>query len=456
MGLLELYDPPARLQDFDAIKGQRMAWHQFMVEQFGQQILSAVQQIPTSPSGAATVCQFYDASTYDPGGPVVEQAVVWNAFPKELLRRYGRTRALIEADRLWPLSAYGRDWAYDTDNPAQNFVDLAGNRNPTADIYYRPTVEYCEWHVDRDPASGRIWRITFTSEPPEYWQAMFGSNVKGSSVKFPGDKNLVLELYRKFVSPAVVLEDLLVKAPFNSELGQFSKGDYNPYNKWNTTHGAMHLCAPPNALIAEINLAALSTVVFEDASGTLVVDPDAYIAGTGFGGPNRNSDPTIAATVNVLARLGAFITLANPVGLYMDHIDLMGWEVPGGGRASDWVKVARGAPNAIERLVVQSPSAEFDVSDMRIGGVPVRYGGQIAECITVKLVGAASSLDTVHNQRASLTVAGYLDHANAREILSGGRGGPNTGVVAAYQGEAAETEGVGSAVAIAGRRRAMR
>jgi hypothetical protein len=456
LGLLEVYDPPARLQDFDAIKGQRMAWHRFMADQFTQQIRSAVHQIPASSSGTPTICQFYDASTYDPGGPVVEQAVVWNAFPKELLRRYGRVRALVEADRLWPLSAYDRDWAYDADNPAESFVNWPGNRNPSANVFYRPTVEYCEWHIDRDPASGGIRRVVFTSEPPEYWQAMFGGRLSGSTIEFPGDKNLVLELYRKYVSPAVEPADLLVKTPFVSPFGPLNKGDYNPYNKWNTTHGAMHLCAPPNALTAEINLAALSTVVFEDASGTLVVDPDAYIVGTGFGGPNRNSDPTIAATVNVLARLGAFVTLANPVGLYMDHIDLMGWEVPGADPASDWVTVARGAPNAIERLVIQSPSDEFDVSDIRIGGVPVRYGGQIAECITVKLVGAASSLDKVHNERATLKGRGYLDPADAREVLARGRGGPTTGVVPAYRGEAGETEMPGAPVALLERGRAMR
>jgi hypothetical protein len=33
MGLLSLYDPPARMVDFDAIPGQRRKWHDFLVEQ---------------------------------------------------------------------------------------------------------------------------------------------------------------------------------------------------------------------------------------------------------------------------------------------------------------------------------------------------------------------------------------------------------------------------------------
>jgi hypothetical protein len=53
--------------------------------------------------------RFYSSAAYDPGGPVIEQAIVWNAFPKELLRRYGRERALVEANKLWPLRRYSED-----------------------------------------------------------------------------------------------------------------------------------------------------------------------------------------------------------------------------------------------------------------------------------------------------------------------------------------------------------
>jgi hypothetical protein len=298
-------------------------------------------------------------------------------------------------------------------------------------------VEYCEWHVNRDPSSGRINRVTFTSEPPEYWQALFGGTLEGSSVNFPGDKDLLLDLYRKLVDFRVQLPDLLVQTPFRSPFGDLKVGDYNPHNKWNTTHGIVHLSAPPNALTAEINLAAVATVLYEDKRGVPVVDPDAFIAGTGMGGPNRNSDPTIAATVNVLARLGAMVTLANPVGLYMDHIDVSGWEVPGGLSPADCVRVVRGQGRMIERLVVEVPTDEFDVSDILIGGVPIAFGGHIAECITVKLVGAASALGSVTNGRLTLPTAGFVDPANAREVFDGRRGMP-AGTVPAFAYEAGE------------------
>jgi hypothetical protein len=439
VALLSTYDPPARLSDFDAIAGQRDAWHRFVLESFNQNIQTVRDQLRSSNGQQTGRPQFYSAVSYDPGGPLIEQAVVWNAFPKELLRRYGRARALVEADRLWPLSAYQYDWHYDPDVPADTGVGTAGIDLP--DTYgYRPTVEYCEWHVDRDAASGRISKVTFTSEPPEYWQAMFGGTLDGSSVPFPGDKDLVLDLYRKLVSPHVEMADLLVKAPLKSPFGSLNPGDYNPHNKWNTTHGIVHLSAPPNALTAEINLAALATVLYEDNAGKPVVDPDAFIAGTGMGGANRNSDPTIAATVNVLARQGAMITLANPVGLYMDHIDLAGWDVPGGTSASDWVRIVRGEKRLIERLVIEAPSDEFDVSDIRIGGVSVAYGGQIAECITVKLIGVAAALNSVKNGRLKLPTAGFVDPANAREVFVAGRRGNQqpTGTIPAFIYESGE------------------
>lgn len=447
MGLLQFYDPPARMTDFDLIGGQRLKWHQFLVEQFTSQIGGVQDALAKVANGRAVQSQFYDATTLDPGGGTVEQAVVWNAFPKELLRRFGRERALVEADRLWPLSAYDNDWIYDSDNPTASFAT-----KPVDRLLYRPTVEYCEWHVNRDPATGRIVRVAFTSEPPEYWLALAGGTIEGSKVDFPGDKRLLLDLYRKHVDPSIKLEDLLAPATYKSPFGAIKKGEYDPLNKWNTTHGAMHLCAPPNSLTAEINLAAFSTLLFEDEHGALVVDPDSLIAGAALGGPNRNSDPTIAATVNVLARLKAMVTLANPVGLYMDHIDLSGWEAPGGVSVADCVRVVRGAPNAIERLEVTYPTDEFCVSDILIGGVPIRHGGQIAECITVKLVGVAAQIGSVSNPSVKMSSAGYVDPADARQIFSR-RGGPLTGLVRAFAGESTEAEpAAASAAARMGRR----
>jgi hypothetical protein len=434
VGLLKAYDPPAYLTDVALIPGLPEAWHRFMSLVFDYSIERQRKKNIPGANGRPGQIQFYDAALYDPGGPVIEQAVVWNAFPKELLRRFGRQRALIEADRLWPLSAYRYDPNYDPDRPWNTGATETGDPDFW---FYRPTVEYCEWHVDRDPLTGHITRVTFTSEPPEIWQAMFGDTVEidtGIDFTFPGNKELVIQRYHELVHPSVTMDDLVVK----EDAFGFKAGSYNIYNKWNTTHGIMHLCAPPNSIAAEVILGADATVLYEDARGTLVVDPDALITGTGMGGANRNSDPTIAGTVNALARLGAMVTLVNPVGLYMDHIDLAGWHVPGGLSPQDCVRVIRGRERMIERLVVEVPTGEFDVSDITIGGIPIGYGGQIAECITVKLVGSAAGLGSTQNGPLKLPTFGRIDPADAKEIF--GRGKDFPGTVRAFEHESGELE----------------
>lgn len=364
--------------------------------------IQSEQKNVTSGGGRDTgTVQFFNPAKFDPGGPLVEQAITWNAFPKELLVQLGRSRALVEADRLWPLSAYGsRLFQYDPDLPRVT-SEVPGVPD---DVFYRPQVEYCEWHVDREPLTGEILKITFTSEPPEYWTAMFGQSMNAAGtfsddIKFPGSPERVLDLYRRLVSPNVQLDDLLVKTEFSVPGGgRYKIGDYNPYNPWNTAKGIVHLNAPPNTLPAEIQLGADATVLYGVNDVEPIVQPDALICAAGYGGPNRNSDPTIGATVNALARLGAMVTLVNPVGLYMDHIDTSGWELPKGIAPPHCVNIVRGSPGHIERLVVEPPAdSGINLSDLMIGGEPLRSGGQIAECITVKLVGGAAAFNSITN-----------------------------------------------------------
>jgi hypothetical protein len=374
MSLLEKFDPPAHLPDFYQLPGLAEAWHHAMSSWFDFAIANERSVLPAE----ATV-QFFNPAKFDPGSPVVEQAITWNAFPKELLRRYGRDRALREADTVWPLSRYS-----------------AAFQGPVFDqTMYRPLNEYCEWHLVRNPQDGKINKITFSSEPPEYWQALYGGTYAFDDGKhsFPGSPERVLELYKQLVSPDVAPEDLVAQhdvGPTTDGDLLVRKGEYNPYNKWNTTHGIVHLCAPPNTLLAEIQLGADGTVIRRNDRGRIIVEADPLICCARYGGPDRNSDPTIGATINALARIGAYITLRNPVGLYMDHIDLSGWNAPAGVDLDSCIKITRGSPGLIERLVVEMPEASgYSVGDLTIGGVPIVHGGQIAECITVNLVGVA-------------------------------------------------------------------
>ena len=407
MPLVTQFAPPAFLPDFRK-PGQAQAWHRAVSAWFDNSAASEVPHVKGTGGNAGQV-QFYNPARFDPGGSLVEQPILWNAFPKELLQQYGREAALRYADRLVPISQYGTstDW-----------------QGPILDhTLYRPLTEYCEWHVTRDPDTNAILKVAFSSEPPEFWQALFGDLIQISdkvSVQFPDDRDHVLAMYRELISPAVQMEDLICQETIQSADGKnvlALKGQSNPWNKWNTTHGIMHLNAPPNSISAEIQLAADATVLRRNRKGLAMANPGALICCAAYGGPDRNSDPTIGSTVNALARLGAMVTLVNPVGLYMDHIDLTGWSAPDGQAVEECVRVVRGGPGMIERLEVSVPAARgFTVSDLRIGGEPIAHGGQIAECITVKLTGSATQIGSAHNEPVACVARCCIDPNEARRL----------------------------------------
>jgi hypothetical protein len=70
-------------------------------------------------------------------------------------------------------------------------------------------------------------------------------------VAFTGDRDRLVELYHEHVSTEVQLEDLLCDIRVGGTGKNdptYQAGQYNPYNKWNTTHGLMHLTHPSNTL----------------------------------------------------------------------------------------------------------------------------------------------------------------------------------------------------------------
>jgi hypothetical protein len=359
MPLLKRFDPPALLPDFKPIPGQLDAWHHAVSAWFDASI-----KLTSKKAGGKSI-QFYNPATFDPGGVPVDQEIVWNAFPKQLLREFGRDVAFQLADRLWHIEQFGSP----SNSPDAPPIGSG--------VLYRPQEEYCEWHVLRDPESGKILRVTFTSEPPEYWQALAGLVPGSNGVPdqlFPSNKDVLLKLYRKLVHPKVQIGDLIASEDLKDAKGNVyaAKGQYNIYNKWNTTHGIAHLNSPPNSLRAEIQLGADASIRYNDDRGRLLVEPEALVCYGAYGGPNRNSDPTIGSSVNALARLGAYVTLRNPVGLYMDHIDLSGWEVPDGKGVEDCVRIMRGTPDMIENMVVEVPAKRnFTVGDITINGTPI-------------------------------------------------------------------------------------
>lgn len=324
-------DPPGFLEDFTA--AQRQAWSQFISDSLDD----AIRGFPDQLEFDGPRAQFYNPLKTDTADDKQELDITWSGFPKQI------QAASVSDVQRWRKADASRD--------VQD--------------------EYCEWSVTRDEASGKITRVTFTCEGPEYWQFLAATTPQK-----------VVELYQRFVSPRVRERDLFVR------------GRYNPRNPWNnsTSQGAMHLIQRSNTLGAEVELAAGASVV-RLIEGRLLTDEQELIACGTYGEPERNSDPHIGAMVNSLTRQKADVTLANPVGLYFAELITAGWQTPDGSDAQEYWKYVRGTKEKPVRAVLEVPPERgFVVGDILVNGRPIQFGAQIADFVNMKLTGVACRL----------------------------------------------------------------
>jgi hypothetical protein len=223
--------------------------------------------------------------------------------------------------------------------------------------------EYLEWHVTRD-ARSRITKVTFTTETPEYWEALAET-----------EPEIVLKRYRELVDPAVQRRDLFDSA-----------GRYVRDNPWNHARGIVHFIMRINGMSPLIK-AEQDTPIRGRVADNYDAMPLAFANGTPL---YTSADARFSLDIGVLSRQGLSLTVREPVGLYMIDWDDTGWEKPDGTPVGDYWRVVRGRPDAALRLEYAVPRSEgFVVGDIRIGGRPIRYGGQLAEHITVMAGGLA-------------------------------------------------------------------
>lgn len=403
---MDRFHPPGFVDDFerrpDSAEDRAKGWHA---------VVSAWMDGSVRASGTADIPSLFFNPLKDetPGEPASE-VIAWDAFPRFLTRWFRDDdepdeQRWLAAETLRPLRIGGR---------ALRRVDDEGFLGEELQLFYRQQDEYCEWHADRD-GEGRITRICFTSEGPEYWDFLAEGTRPFFNAGDPrrdlvaGDLGLVEELYRQYVDPRVVAADLVWPfdvASFDDEVdpqtGQPAgwryyarKGTYNRFNRWNTTDGAMHLTHPANSLAAEVGLAGAATVLRRDDAGQPVTDPEEVVCCSGFGDPNRSSDPAIAAGVNGLARAGLSVSLADPVGVYVAELALDGFSGPDGeGVATAW-QVDRGSKEQRRMVRARFEVPEelgFTVGQVLLDGDPIRFGGQVADRMQIALTGIAKQL----------------------------------------------------------------
>ena len=81
------FDPPGLLNDFDAIPNQRVGWSKYISDVFDRAIADVEQEVGTHQ------CQFFNQTQSAPA-TLAERYVVWNAFPRTLVKQFGRSMAL--------------------------------------------------------------------------------------------------------------------------------------------------------------------------------------------------------------------------------------------------------------------------------------------------------------------------------------------------------------------------
>ena len=332
MPILARFAPPANQPDFTTEK-QRNDWSA-RISRFFDQAVARVDAFPEVRES-----QFYNPTKVDTPATARDAVIFWPGFPRQILNRFpGNKRgAFAAADQI-----------------------AAG---PPA---FRNQDEYLEWHTTRN-AAGKITRVVFTCESPEYWEFLAAT-----------DPALLVKLYRDLTGVNTIRRSDLIVG-----------GRYNRRNRFNVSRGAVHLTHPANTLSAEIFIAADATVKRKDDAGDLITDADELIECAGFGAPGRASDPHIGDEVNKAARAGFAIAIKDPVGLYINTIHDDTWRLPDGTSAKGKLfRIRRGTPGLALNVVFEAPAgSNFVLGDCRIDNQPIEFAGQIAEKIDVALTG---------------------------------------------------------------------
>jgi hypothetical protein len=314
MAILDRFDTPGRLAEFS--EDHRLAWSRMVAEMFDQ----FTGQFP----------QFYDPTVEDTPSDLTPATIAWPAFPARVQREEGAGAA-----------------RWDRPDSSRDEQD-----------------EYCEWSVERGE-DGKITRITFTTEVPEYWEHVAQN-----------DPDLLLEMYHQFVDPRVERRDL------------FDGGKYVRRNLWNcSAKGRLaHFVQRSNTLEAAIQLVAEATILRERDDGKPVTDRQELVVCGGLGNPFRNSDPQIAEIVNRAASSGSEITVLDPVGLYLDGLLSAGIETPDGADAAEFWQVERGAPGHAVRASFAVPEErDYVVGDIKVNGHLITRGAQVADEVPIRI-----------------------------------------------------------------------
>ncbi len=227
--------------------------------------------------------------------------------------------------------------------------------------------EYSEWAVQK--SGDEIVRVTFTTETPDYFDHLLEH-----------EPQLLGQVYSRLSGEAVDPEQLRGDDGLVRRDNSFNRGPNGQI---------VHLSQASNTLGAAIRLAAEATVLRE-IDGRRITDKKELVICGQLGGPLRNSDPQIAIAVNQLAADGFELSLADPLGLYIDEFLSGGLHAPDGADVSQfWTLEDRGDPTHPMRAhFAVPPERGYSVSEIRDGQSQIRFGSQLAQRVRVRLSAA--------------------------------------------------------------------
>ncbi|WP_343744315.1 hypothetical protein [Chitinophaga sp.] len=384
---------PADIQDFAGDPSKQNMMNSLWSNNLDGFIQQGMLNNPWNTTNTPPTTNYYNPIDNNP--PSQAANIQWLAFPGRLEYNFPNATQ----DQLYQMADTGS-------MPGQISNDPCGTGQNVAYFPYGPRGwqdEYCEWAVTRN-AAGKITRIDFTCENPEYWNTLWMV-----------DPNKVLELYRSILDkPQITLEDLSVPGIVNPVTNQ---PVYNPLNKWNSgpvsnasTGGAIHLTSTPNTIQTEIGLATTSGIQRFNPPPppptTNTMWPSAQfnnlICVGQFGQRYRNSDPNIGGTVNNFVTQGFMVTLADPPGLYIQMPNFSAYKTPDGTDPSTFWTIKRGSQtltdqsgntlpgNFILHAVYEVPASKgYTVSDITISNQPINWGSQVAYTFKMQIVASA-------------------------------------------------------------------
>jgi hypothetical protein len=388
------FEAPGGVNDFS----NPNKWHEYMSNEAKQIVKDLVSELIGKDSEEITdkdILQNYKYLNYvDPTNlnfEVPENAITipiipWEGFPNAVRTR-GPWEEFVYDEHDLDGSYRAAEQLGDEDFTAGHFVDRF-DRVLHLPVRHRQD-EYLEWVVKRNN-DGNITKITFVAEGYDYYAELFKS-----------DPKTVVELYREFTGlNSIQVGDLRAPDGIYRVLKDRSihpqiiaePGAFNPRNRFNINPGIVHLSHRANSLGAEINLAGVSSLLRHDIDKNKlgIENLRKLLCCSRGGNPNRNSDPLIAGQAYALAEKDQIYTLSNPVGLYIAGVEDRAIRFKGQPVPREWWKVIRGTglwsdESRVLRLEFEVPENEGSFDDLTIGGLPIKFGGQIAELINVHL-----------------------------------------------------------------------